>query len=472
MTAKPTTTDLESRLREFGQEHLLRFASELSKSEREDLYRQVAALDFDRLDRLFREAAEPATEVETNAIEPVPVIELPRNVADRARDEAAAAAGWEALKAGRVAVVLVAGGQGSRLGFEHPKGMFPIGPVRGTTLFQIHAEKILAYSRKIERAIPWYIMTSPTNRRETEDFFRANGFFGLDREAVRFFEQGTLPAVDLKTGRVLLSAKGEVFSSPNGHGGTLEAMRQEGILDDLAQRGADLVYYFQVDNPFAKVLEPAFLGHHLQCGAEISLKVIRKVHPNEKLGLAVQYQGKPTIIEYSDLPAELGSQTDAQGNLRFWTGSIAIHVFSRSLLERLTSSELSLPVHFARKKVPYIDDSGSLVRPAAPNALKFEMFIFDCLSLSRHACVVETDRNEEYEPVKNATGEHSPEVVQKAISRRAAAWLEQAGVRVPRDDNGEPAYPLEISPLAGIDGNDFAARLTDRAPVRGPKAYA
>lgn len=471
-----TSTDniatVRQHLAAFQQEHLLQFASELEKAQLQALLEQIAKIDFEKLAALHEQSKVPAIKLRPEAITPIEVLGLPKSAEDHQRDERAYEAGLEALRQGRVAAILVAGGQGSRLGFEHPKGMFPIGPVQGTSLFQIHAEKILYWSLKSGRPIPWFIMTSPDNRTETETFFRENNYFGLEGEHVYFFEQGTMPAVDAQTGKVLLSEKGKVFTSPNGHGGTLKAMRDCGVLDKMKEYGADIVYYFQVDNAHLKILDPVFLGHHVLTKAELTTKVIRKEHAKEKVGLIVQYEGKPTTIEYSDLPEEVGSKVDANGELLFWAGSIAIHAFDRAFLERLTATDLGLPFHFANKKVPYIDPLGQLVEPEAANAIKFEMFIFDAMPQAQTVTVVETDRAEEYEPVKNASGEHSPEVVREAMVRRAAQWLEHAGVEVPRDESGKPKYPLEISPLAGVTAEEFSERLLRRDPIAGPTYYS
>jgi UDP-N-acetylglucosamine/UDP-N-acetylgalactosamine diphosphorylase len=377
----------------------------------------------------------------------------------------------EALLAGRVAVVLVAGGQGSRLGFEHPKGMFPIGPVTNASLFQIHAEKILARSRQSGTTVPWYIMTSPTNDAETREFFADNGYFGLAADQVQFFTQGTMPAADLQTGKLLLAAKDELFVSPDGHGGTLLAMRKHGVLDDMVRRGCDTVFYFQVDNCFVDILDPTFVGYHLAHRADVSLKVIRKAYPKEKVGLIVRYAGKPTVIEYSDLPDEIAEQTDHDGELRYWGGSIAIHLFRREFLEELTDGPFALPFHLARKKVPFIDETGALVQPKEPNAVKFETFIFDCLPMAGAVGVVETSRAEEYEPLKNAEGDHSPEVIKRAITNKAYRWLRQAGLEVTCAGDATPSVPLEISPLAGVSPDDFKRRLKDLSPVTVPTAW-
>lgn len=463
--------DLKDRLAQYGQPHLLNQASGLKAADIDNLVQQIQGIDFDLLKRLHAQSREQSVEMDSSSITPVDAIGLPRTDLDRQRRARAAAMGLEVLLRGRAAAVLVAGGQGSRLGFEAPKGMFSIGPVTGASLFQIHAEKILARSRQSGRTIPWYIMTSPTNDAQTREFFQSRQFFGLPTDAVQFFVQGTMPAIDQATGRVLLDANGQVFLSPDGHGGTLTAMQKEGVLDDMARRGCDVVFYFQVDNPFIDVLEPSFVGHHVAELADVSLKVIRKEHPKEKLGLVVRHNDRPAIIEYSDLPDDLAHRRNSDGDLEFWTGSIAIHLFRREFLERITRSQTGLPFHFAKKKVPYLNESGQWVEPAAPNAVKFERFIFDCLPLAERVTVVETSRVEEYEPVKNAEGEHSPDVVRRAISRKAASWLAQCGVEFPRDADGHPTIDLEISPLAGLSPDDFLRQLKDVGPLTSSTAW-
>ena len=458
----------ESRLQRPEAKRLLRFAERLTLSERAALERQIDEIDFDLLTRLFRQAKEPAHKIDAAKLSPIPVIELPRTEEAHDRWNTADQLGRKALADGRCGVLLVAGGQGSRLGFEHPKGMYPIGPVRGTSLFGVFASKILERSRQSGRRIPWYIMTSPTNRDETKAFFQGNHYFGLPAEDVVFFVQGTMPAVSADTGEALLAGPGEIFTSPNGHGGTLLALQKEGVLADMAKRGVDLLYYFQVDNPLVKVLEPAFLGLHLQTGAEFSAKVVRKVDPKEKVGLVVDYAGKPTVIEYSDLPDDLAHQRAADGGLKYWPGSIAIHVFSRGFLERVANAP---PFHIANKAVPYLDDHGELVTPTSPNAIKFEMFIFDSMPMAKQVAIVETDRDDEFAPLKNASGSDSPETVRAALARQAGRWLTAAGVVFPTGEGGAPQVAVEILGPAGLDASDFAAKQRGRPPLTGPTFF-
>lgn len=457
--------DLRTRLRHYGQEHVLAGWDQLTDHERRGLLEQLRALDFEQLQQLYAKRVHPFQAPPLDHIQPVPVARIDQ-------DETARSRGEEVLRQGKVAVLLVAGGQGSRLGFEHPKGMYPIGPVSRKSVFQIHAEKVLALTRRYGRPIPFLVMTSPDNHRETRDFFEQLGLFGLPSEEVFFFAQGTMPALDLETGQLLLERYGKLFTSPNGHGGTLLALADSRLLDRMRQRGIEQIFYFQVDNPLVKVADPAFLGYHVASQAEVSTKVIPKNGPDDKLGNVVLLDGRCAMIEYSDLPAELARQTDERGRLRFWVGSPAIHFFDVRFLERMTRGDTRIPFHVARKKVSHMDKEGNQIEPARENALKFEMFIFDVLPRADRWTVVETSRHEEFEPLKNATGPDSPETVRRAISDLAADWLEKAGVEVPRTAEGHAAVPLEISPLLALDARELAQRVDHSLRIHGPTYLA
>ena len=277
------------------------------------------------------------------------------------------------------------------------------------------------------RRVPFLVMTSPATDAETRTFFQENRYFGLPAKEVFFFCQGTMPALDPATGKLLLEVPGRLFTGPNGHGGVLLALRDSGLLDRLKQSGIRQISYFQVDNPLVKVGDPLFLGHHLAADAEVSSKILPKEGPTDKLGNLVLVDGRCTMIEYSDLPEDLARQTDQQGRLRIWAGSPAIHLFAVDFLSRVTEGRLRIPFHVAHKKVPYLDDKGILVQTDRENALKFEMFIFDVLPLADRWTVVETSRREEFVPLKNASGPDSPATVRQAISNLAGDWLEQAG---------------------------------------------
>jgi UDP-N-acetylglucosamine/UDP-N-acetylgalactosamine diphosphorylase len=277
-----------------------------------------------------------------------------------------------------------------------------------------------------------------------------------------------MPALDMTTGKLLLESPGRLFTSPNGHGGTLLALADQGLLDRLQGQGIKHIFYFQVDNPLVKVADPVFLGHHLAAHAEVSSKIVPKESPTDKLGNLVLVGGRCAMIEYSDLPEDMARQTDEQGHLRFWAGSPAIHVFDVGFLRRVMQGEARIPFHIARKKVPFVDAEGTRVEPKKENALKFEMFIFDVLPRAERWTVVESGRREEFEPLKNATGRDSPETVRQALSNLAADWIERAGVKVPRKTGGDSGVPLEVSPLYALDAEELAGKLDRSIHIEGP----
>ncbi len=450
--------DLRAALAAHGQEHLLRFWDELDDDGRGRLERDLRSLDLDLLDRLVAtlvRGGEPPMDVRgVRPVEPAP-----------APSAAAVAEGERMLHGGRVAVVIVAGGQGTRLGFDGPKGCYPIGPVTDRSLFQIHCERVAALGRVYGATPPLYVMTSTDNHRATEDFLAAHGWFGL--EHLRLFTQGTMPAVDAATGAVLLAERDRVALSPDGHGGTLRALRDAGCFDEMHARGIDTVFYLQVDNPLVRIGDPGFVGAHALAGADVSSKVVRKQDPAEKVGVVAERDGRQCVIEYSDLPAALAEQRLDDGRLAFAAGSIALHVFSLDFVARLAGAA-ELPYHRALKPVAYVDDDGRRVVPGDANAVKFEQFIFDTLPLARRALVLETGRAEEFEPLKNATGDASPETVRRRLSEAAAAVLESVGAVVRRDAEGAPAAAIELSPLLAADAAELRRRVPPGTVVEGP----
>mgnify|MGYP001381212309 CR=1 FL=1 len=462
--------DLVRRLREAGQERLADALDALDGPARARLAGQVQALDLDLVGRLVAEHVHAAGDGQEVAHElgPAEVVPLPRTDADRAREREAREAGEQALREGRVAAVLLAGGQGTRLGFDAPKGMFPFGPVTGRTLFAHHASTVEAVRARYGCELPWFVMTSPQNDEDTRAFMAENGWFGLPPASVQPFVQGTMPAVDLATGDILREAPDRLALSPDGHGGLLSALRRHGLLREMRDRGVSIIFTFQVDNPLVRVARPELVGHHLLGGAEMSSVVVRKTGPAERMGVVATVDGRTAVVEYSDLPDELAEQREADGSLRYWAGSIAVHCIDLAFAERLTEGGLRLPFHRAVKKVPYVDASGTLVRPEQPNAVKFETFIFDALPMASRAVTVEADRAEEFSPIKNADGADSPATCRRDVIARAARWLAHAGVEVPRDAAGEPAHALEIDPRLALDPDELAARVGPGLVIDGP----
>jgi UDP-N-acetylglucosamine/UDP-N-acetylgalactosamine diphosphorylase len=469
----PPDPSLSARLSQHGQEHLLRWWTDLDKAARERLVAEITAIDLGQVDELFHQLVKEESALKPELVSPVEVDRLPRTDGERVARRHVAAIGEQALDAGEVAVVIVAGGSGTRLGFDGPKGTYPIGPVSAASLFQIHAEKVVAISRRHGRTVPLYIMTSPDNHLATTRFFEENANFGLSH--VRFFVQGQMPAVDRESGKILLADKDHIALGPDGHGGTLYALAATGpdpsvpsCLEEMRELGVRTIFYFQVDNPMVRIADPAFLGLHRQAEAEMSFKVIEKVAPDERLGVVVRVDGRPQVIEYSDLPAELAERREPDGSLQLWAGSIAVHILDRSFIERLVEGDVKLPFHRAIKKVAHVNSNGEVEEPASPNAVKFERFIFDALPMAERYALVETDRSVEFEPLKNATGPDSPATVRQRMSDQFADWLEAAGARVTRRSDGSVPFGIEISPLYALDASELKSKLTPEMVIEGP----
>ncbi len=438
---------------------MFKFWGDLGRKERADLLVQVQGLDFKAIARMKRVLADAHTVAGADRIEPADVLRPSGNELERARR-----AGTEALASGRVGVILVAGGQGSRLGYDGPKGCFSIAPISGASLFEIHCRKILALERKYSCRIPLYVMTSRDNDPPTKAFFAANRYFGLARERVRFFVQGVWPALD-SDGRIILDKPGHIFMSPDGHGGTLRALEESGTLADMAKRKLAHIFYFQVDNPLVGIADPVFVGLHQLQKAEMSVKVCGKRDPGEGLGVVVECGGRNRIVEYTELTAEQKHARTPEGKLRFNAGSVAIHIFSTAFLRRAAS--IAMPLHVAHKKVPFCDGKGKTVKPDKPNAYKFEKFIFDVLPRAKRSMVLEFKREDEFSPVKNAAGADSPETVRTDMISKCARWFEQCGVKVPRGRDRCPSVLLEIDPCFAIDAEELGQKLPAGFKIKG-----
>lgn len=449
------TSTLRVKLESIGQTNVLRFVDQLDEAGNKRLGGQLEALDLDNIARLVDEYVRRKPQVKLPGdIQPVKPFPRTPDAERRQLYQDAERKGRELLNQGKVAAFLVAGGQGTRLGYDGPKGEFPVTPIKDKPLFQVFAEQLIAHGREFGKPIPWYIMTSDVNDEATRAFFAKNNSFGLDPKDVYFFEQGMMPAFSMD-GQMLLGEKDSLALSPDGHGGSLRALHKSGALADMRKRGVEHLSYFQVDNPLVHIIDPLFLGLHALTGSEMSSKTIPKANALEKVGNFVVGDGKTQVIEYSDLPESLALQTAADGLPKFNAASIGLHALTVQFIEHLNAGgQLKLPWHRAEKKVPFIDDNGDAIKPDKPNAVKLEQFVFDAVPLAKNAMVYTTERSEEFSPVKNAEGVDSPATSKRDQVRRAARWLREAGVEVP-EKNGEPAATLEISPLFAVAVNQL-----------------
>lgn len=452
---------LEALLEPTGQGHLLAFWDELDAAQQTSLASQIETIDFALIDALYRGDEDQPDWVElSRRATPPPAVRLAERLSGGGgelgiSDEAAAKRGVEALGAGKVGVILTAGGQGSRLGFDKPKSEYPIGPISSASLLQIHVEKIRATATSYGVAVPLYLMTSPATHDDTIRFLAENENFGLAADDLVVFCQGTMPAVDIDTGKLLMSEKDQLFRSPDGHGGTIAALGTSGAIDHMQARGIEQLFYLQVDNPLVPICDPALVGYHLLADSELTSLTVAKHKPQDKLGNFAMIDGRLHVIEYSDLPDDVAELRDEQGELKFWAGSIAVHIFERVLLERSLKLTDTLPFHIAKKKVPYIDTTGQLVTSSEPNALKFEKFIFDLLPAAERPIVVEYAEAECFAPLKNAPGaeKDTEQYVQRMMLAQHRRWLEAAGANVAED------VDVEISPLFALDAAGVAEKI-------------
>ena len=463
-TTNATPQDLQQRYRQalatlerYEQAHLLHYYHELEPAQQAALLSDIEAQDWQELHTLAEQyvLSDYSPEVPEKLEPPAYYPALP-DESLRPRYQEAKRLGESLLRQGQVAAFTVAGGQGTRLGWDGPKGSFPATPLQGKPLFQVFAEYIRKTQAKYQCRLPWYIMTSPLNHEPTQALFAEYNYFGLEPEDVMFFQQGTLPSFSVD-GKVLLADKHQLAQNPDGHGGSFSALHRSGALEDMRQRGVSHISYFQVDNPNVKCLDPLFIGLHVQDDAGMSSKMLPKAEAKERVGVFCEVDGRVQVIEYSDLPDELAEARADDGGLRYKAGSIAIHMISVAFAQSLIAADgrLGLPLHRAVKKVPYLDiASGQHIEPEEPNAVKLERFVFDALPLSASSVILETERLEEFAPIKNAEGSDSPATSQALQSQRAARWLAQHGVALPAED--APLPVIELSPLLAIDAEDLA----------------
>ncbi|MFM7976568.1 MAG: UTP--glucose-1-phosphate uridylyltransferase, partial [Pirellula sp.] len=352
-------------------------------------------------------------------------------------------------------MVLVAGGQGTRLGFDQPKGMYAIGPISGRTLFQMHVDSLRAAMKRYGVSIPFLVMTGPSTDQPTREYFSLNANLGLSQDDLLIFQQGTMPAIDATTGRILMESRSSIALSPDGHGGIVRALAKSTWLEQAKSRGIRYLFYAQVDNPLVRACDPLLIGLHILKGSQATTQVVQKRFATEKVGNVVEVDGKTQIIEYSDLPEDVAKQTNPDGSLKLWAGNIAVHVFDIEFLNRSCQSRDALPFHRAHKAVPYVDDQGKECIPSGPNAIKLERFVFDLLPAADRALVVEARASEAFAPVKNAIGSptDSPGTCKAALVDLHRRWLTDAGVKL---DEG---CLVEIHPNWAWDEHEVQTRL-------------
>ena len=432
--------DIIENLKAAGQQELVAKLESLTGEARANLERDIQSQDWEELKALYAEKSAASLEDNVSAdLKPMPF----KIAADDLRYEYWKETGEILLGKGQVAAFLVAGGQGSRLGFDGPKGMFDIGLPSHKSLFQLQAERLLNLAAQVGHPIPWCIMTSPLNHQATVNFFTEHGFFGYDRDNMRFFEQGTICALD-PNGKAIVDENNRLALVPDGNGGCFRALAQSGTLAWLIEKGVRYVFLYSVDNALCRICDPAFIGALASEGRSMSAsKVVPKAGPNEKVGICALQNGKPGVVEYSDLPENYRDMTNADGSLTFDGGNIAIHLFKTDGLRKLQTGKL--PWHTARKTVCGIE-----------KCWKFEQFLFDAFPQLGTMMPFGVVREEEFSPVKNAEGNDSPKTAREMIGRLHREWLRKAHVEV------KPNKLYEVSPTLSYAGEGLSRRVFER----------
>ncbi|WP_026835508.1 UTP--glucose-1-phosphate uridylyltransferase [Eubacterium xylanophilum] len=390
---------ITNKLKENNQEQLLKYYDEISDEEKEYLCGQIEKLDFSILDNIKNGAGSD----ERGVIEPIGALTIEEINEDKKKYEEV---GLKAIKAGEVGAVLLAGGQGTRLGLDCPKGMLNVGVNKTLYLFEQLINNIMDVVNKAGTYVPLYIMTSEKNNEDTVNFFEENNYFGYDKSFVKFFVQEMAPSTDYN-GKIYLEEKGKVSMSPNGNGGWFLSMEHAGLVDEMSERGVKWLNVFSVDNVLQKIADPVFVGASIEKNVVCGSKVVAKAAPDEKVGVLCLEDGKPSIVEYYEMTDDMINLRHEDGKLQYNYGVILNYLFDVATLKRLVKS--SLPIHIVEKKIPHIDENGDYIKPDSPNGYKFETLVLDMIHMMDNCLAFEVERSREFAPIKNATGVDSLE---------------------------------------------------------------
>lgn len=452
---------LKTKFVESGQGHVFTFYDKLDSEEQQSLLGQLKEIDPEFCNKIFKAATSGSGVSEAAKLAPLPETSFASTI-ERAKGDAELKLweklGMDAISKGKVGVILMAGGQGTRLGSSKPKGCYDIELPSHKSLFQLQAERIARLQHLCKATIPWYIMKLGP---DTETYFKEMNYFGLDSKNVRFFEQGTLPAFTMD-GKILLETRGKVSIAPDGNGGIYRAMRDHGVLADMKSRGIEYLHAYCVDNCLVKVADPVFLGFGIDKKAQCGAKVVRKVDANESVGVICLRNSRAAVVEYSEIDPAVAAQKTSDGkHLLYRAANIANHFYTLDFLESVKAFETQLEYHVAKKKIKHVTvPDGEPQAPKEPNGIKLELFVFDvfpCVDLSKFA-VLEVERKEEFSPLKNAKGSGSdcPETSRADIMSQHLRFLQGAGAQVDLSEQKDlsPLNPpvVEISPLVSYAG--------------------
>ena len=400
--------DIKKKLKKYSQEHLLNNFENLSEEKQKRLLEQIENIDFDLIKSLYDTTQNITTEIQDAEIKPIEFLDKEKLYDDYKKYKEI---GEKAIRAKKLAAVTMAGGQGTRLGHDGPKGTYDIGLESHKSLFELLSDGLKEQGRKYGVIIPWFIMTSRENNDATVDFFAKHRYFGYEKDKnIFFFKQGELPMIDTE-GKILIGEDGLIKEAANGHGGIYEALVKNGMTKKMRELGVEWVFIGGVDNCLVKMVDPVLMGIAIDKNVTAAGKSVVKANPQEKVGVFCKRNGRPSVVEYTEIPKEMSEATDENGNLIYGESHILCNLFNIDAIERMGSKPL--PYHIAFKKATYIDKDGNKVVPDGPNAYKFEAFLFDAFGELDDMAILRVKREEEFAPVKNATGTDSPETARE-----------------------------------------------------------
>ena len=400
--------DIKKKLKKYSQEHLLNNFENLSEEKQKRLLDQIENIDFDLIKSLYDTTQNITTEIQDAEIKPIEFLDKEKLYDDYKKYKEI---GEKAIRAKKLAAVTMAGGQGTRLGHDGPKGTYDIGLESHKSLFELLSDGLKEQGKKYGVIIPWFIMTSRENNDATVDFFAKHRYFGYEKDKnIFFFKQGELPMIDTE-GKILIGEDGLIKEAANGHGGIYEALVKNGMTKKMRELGVEWVFIGGVDNCLVKMVDPVLMGIAIDKNVTAAGKSVVKANPQEKVGVFCKRNGRPSVVEYTEIPKEMSEATDENGNLIYGESHILCNLFNIDAIERMGSKPL--PYHIAFKKATYIDKDGNKVVPDGPNAYKFEAFLFDAFGELDDMAILRVKREEEFAPVKNATGTDSPETARE-----------------------------------------------------------
>ncbi len=398
-------------IEKYGQKHLLNGYDKLSDEKKKKLLKQILSIDFEQINELYKNIDKKIDDSE-NKIEPIEGLikdELSPEEFKRYEE-----IGLKEIKEGKLAAVTMAGGQGTRLGHNGPKGTYDLGLKSHKSIFEILCDVLKKAKEDYGVYVSWYIMTSNENNEATVDFFEKNNYFNYPKDKVSFFKQGELPMIDTN-GKILIGEDGLIKLAADGHGGIFYSMRRDGVIKDMKEKGIEWVFIGGVDNVLVNMVDPLIVGISIDKNVKALGKSLVKAYPHEKVGVFCKKNGKPSVIEYSEISDEMAEAVDKKGNLVYGESHILVNMFSLSAIEEMSKDKL--PYHVAFKKAKYLDENGNLVSSDTPNAYKFEAFIFDAFEYLNDMAILRVKREEEFAPVKNAEGVDSPETARELYKK-------------------------------------------------------